>query len=348
MGFVKLDQRMLESTTWLSIPERNIFITALLMALPWELTAPTPQLDVNTMEPTGWMVPPGWYGLARVSGPGLVERAKWGREDGMAALEALGNPEKESRSQDHEGRRLVRIDGGYVVLNFFKYRDYDHTAKERQKRYRERKKAEAAPPAKTDKSASVSSVSPTPAQPPESPTEKLTRKRSKPKSPEYTQEFLMWWFEFKKGHPRSGGDKDKAFQAWQTTDHPPAEEMIKIWTRQKRTVFLDKRTGGVWDGVKYGQGYLNHRDWEMELVKDDPQPDSFPGEGLPLFANSRQAALAAQGKVEDGQGRAEEDARGTQGGDEKDWQGAGEAGKPGLEPWRGDALSPDDDDIPFA
>lgn len=58
----------------------------------------------------------------------------------MAALKKLTEPEPESRSQDFEGRRMVRIDGGYVILNFMKYRDKDHTGAERAKRYRERKK----------------------------------------------------------------------------------------------------------------------------------------------------------------------------------------------------------------
>src|SRR6185369_6362753 len=56
------------------------------------------------------------------------------------ALERLAAPEQSSRTPDFEGRRLVRINGGYLVLNFIKYRDRDHTTAIRSKRYRERKK----------------------------------------------------------------------------------------------------------------------------------------------------------------------------------------------------------------
>ena len=61
------------------------------------------------------------------------------QEIGLAALERLGSPEAESRSQDYEGRRMIRIDGGYLILNFDRYRQKDHTSAARSQRYRERK-----------------------------------------------------------------------------------------------------------------------------------------------------------------------------------------------------------------
>ena len=56
----------------------------------------------------------------------------------MAALERLGSPEPGSRSSSFDGRRLIRIDGGYLVLNYMAYRDKDHTAAERMRRMRAR------------------------------------------------------------------------------------------------------------------------------------------------------------------------------------------------------------------
>jgi hypothetical protein len=56
----------------------------------------------------------------------------------------------ESRTPDFDGRRLVRVDGGYVALNFAKYREKDHTAAERSKRYRE-KLAASRPKGKTQR-----------------------------------------------------------------------------------------------------------------------------------------------------------------------------------------------------
>ena len=41
-------------------------------------------------------------------------------------------------STAYDGRRLVRIDGGFIVLNFAVYREKDHSAAKRQREYRER------------------------------------------------------------------------------------------------------------------------------------------------------------------------------------------------------------------
>lgn len=140
MPFVKLDTGILNSTIWTDRDAREIFITALLMAEPRELPD-TPQIAVRTLEPTGWTVPAGWYGFVPAAGPGIVRRAGVDLVNGMAALERLGGPEPESRSQAFGGRRLVRVDGGYVLLNYMAYRERDYTAAERQRRLRERRRA---------------------------------------------------------------------------------------------------------------------------------------------------------------------------------------------------------------
>lgn len=143
MPFIKLDAQILTSTLWMHPDARNVFLTALLMAEPHELTEPTPQLEVSQLRETGWLVPPGWYGFVPASGPGIVRQAIVEHEIGIRALERLAAPEPESRSQEHEGRRMVRVNGGYVVLNYFKFRDKDHTTKFRSKRYRDRLKETA-------------------------------------------------------------------------------------------------------------------------------------------------------------------------------------------------------------
>lgn len=141
MPFVKLDCGILKSTIWFHRDQRDVFLTALLMAEPRELTAPAPQLEVDTLNKTGLIVPPGWYGFVEASGKGIAHQAQVPPEAGMAALRALGEPDVESRSQDFEGRRLVRVDGGYIVLNYMRYRERDYTAAERQSRWRKRKDA---------------------------------------------------------------------------------------------------------------------------------------------------------------------------------------------------------------
>jgi hypothetical protein len=132
---------MLNSTLWFERTARELFITALLMAEPYEATEPLPQLEVNSLNPTGWHVPPGWYGFIPAAGIGIIRRAQLEvTDETKSALASLGEPEAGSRSQDFDGRRLVRVDGGFIVLNFIKYRDRDPSAAERMKRWRRRQR----------------------------------------------------------------------------------------------------------------------------------------------------------------------------------------------------------------
>lgn len=140
-GYVKVDEGILDSTLWANRDQRDVFLTALIMARPLDITEPTPQLEVDSLEPTGFIVPPGWYGFVAAAGPGILRKAVVKSKSGMNALRILGSPDPESRSPDYEGRRLVRVAGGYIVLNYIKYRDRDYTAAERSQRYRDKKKA---------------------------------------------------------------------------------------------------------------------------------------------------------------------------------------------------------------
>jgi len=141
MPFVKLDTKILDSTLWVERESREVFITALLMAEPIELREPAEALKVQSIEPLGFTVPPGWYGFVPAAGLGIVRRAMVPQEAGLLALENLSSPDSASRSMEHEGRRMVRVDGGYLILNYMKYRERDYTAAERQRRLRERKRA---------------------------------------------------------------------------------------------------------------------------------------------------------------------------------------------------------------
>jgi hypothetical protein len=140
MPFVKLDCGILDSSLWIDQDARTVFITALLMAEPFELLAPAAQLEIESLDGTGWDVPPGWYGKVNAAGGGIILRAGVENEKGVQALKKLGSPDKQSRSDAFDGRRLVRVDGGFLVLNFIKYRDLDYTNAERQARWRERQK----------------------------------------------------------------------------------------------------------------------------------------------------------------------------------------------------------------
>jgi len=139
MAFVKLDCGLLDSTLWVDRDAREIFLTCLLMAEPREFGLPSKQIEIRSVTPTGFEAPAGWYGFVPAASTGIIRRAGMTQEAGMAALERLGGPDPESRTPNFDGRRLIRIDGGFLILNYMKYRERDYSSAERSKRYRERK-----------------------------------------------------------------------------------------------------------------------------------------------------------------------------------------------------------------
>jgi hypothetical protein len=138
MAFVKLDTDILTSSLWVSRGQRDVFITALLMAVPKYFPDPVAEVSTGSTEPTGFVVPPGDYGFVRAAGVGILRMALVDEAEGMVALRELAQPDPYSRSTAFEGRRMVRVDGGFLVLNFDRFRQKDSTAAERQARYRQR------------------------------------------------------------------------------------------------------------------------------------------------------------------------------------------------------------------
>ena len=54
---------------------------------------------------------------------GLADMARITKEECRKALDELLLPDDDSRTTEHEGRRIERVDGGWRVLNYVKYRD---------------------------------------------------------------------------------------------------------------------------------------------------------------------------------------------------------------------------------
>lgn len=120
-NFVKLYGSILDSTIWLEpLPTKVVWITMLAMA------------DAE--------------GCVVSSIPGLAKRAGVSRQDCEAALETLAAPDPDSKTQEFEGRRIQRIDGGWLIINHRKYRDLRTDTQiataERVRKHRERHKGE--------------------------------------------------------------------------------------------------------------------------------------------------------------------------------------------------------------
>lgn len=97
-GFVKLYGTILDSSIWgepLSV--RIVWISLLAMA------------DKD--------------GRVAASSDGISRRANVPLKQTDHALAVLSSPDARSKSDEHEGRRVERIDGGYQILNYAKYRE---------------------------------------------------------------------------------------------------------------------------------------------------------------------------------------------------------------------------------
>lgn len=85
--------------------------------------------------------------VVEASVPGLADAARVSLEDCQKALEILSSPDKWSRTQDEEGRRIKTVDGGWFIINGEKFRRKMSEEERReknaiyQKNFRERKKS---------------------------------------------------------------------------------------------------------------------------------------------------------------------------------------------------------------
>jgi len=91
------------------------------------------------------------FDMVEASVPGLADFARVSVAQCRAALAVLAAPDPDSRSTEHEGRRIKVVDGGWLVLNGEKYRDKMNADERReanriyQQRWRQRQKSKPLP-----------------------------------------------------------------------------------------------------------------------------------------------------------------------------------------------------------
>lgn len=125
-GYTKLFNSILASTIWLEDDKtRLVWITLLAMA--------------------------NRYGVAEGSIPGIAKMAGVSAEDGAVSIAKLSSPDPASRSKRFAGRRIKEVDGGFLLLNHAKYREFlsaderreYNRLKQAESRLRRRQKASA-------------------------------------------------------------------------------------------------------------------------------------------------------------------------------------------------------------
>jgi hypothetical protein len=113
MPFTKLDSGIIRSSLW-SLPsdERIVWITLLAMA------------DEE--------------GFVSTSFSGLVRAANVPPESTKSAIDNFEKPDQDSRTNDNDGIRIRRVDGGWLILNYPKYRERTDKDfhREKMRRYR--------------------------------------------------------------------------------------------------------------------------------------------------------------------------------------------------------------------
>lgn len=86
-------------------------------------------------------------GFVEASLPGLARAAVLSLPETEKAIKVLEAPDPHSRSKVNEGRRVKKVDGGWMVLNHFPYRDQmgaeyrREYQRQKQAQYRAKKKA---------------------------------------------------------------------------------------------------------------------------------------------------------------------------------------------------------------
>lgn len=117
----KLFGKILDSSIWLeSQPTRIVWLTL-----------------IASMDEDGF--------CAFASIRNVAQRAIVSHAEATRAIRILQSPDKDSSDPDHDGKRIERVPGGWMVLNSKKYRDIatreraKMLTRERVRKYRERK-----------------------------------------------------------------------------------------------------------------------------------------------------------------------------------------------------------------
>lgn len=116
MGFTKLDEGIVHSSIWSeALATRVLWVTMLAMA------------DSR--------------GFVSSSRSGLLRAANIPQADFDTALDILESPDADSRSPEYDGRRIEKCDGGWMVLNYQRYREFTYSgSKEAIKKRKQRDK----------------------------------------------------------------------------------------------------------------------------------------------------------------------------------------------------------------
>jgi hypothetical protein len=220
-------------------------------------------------------------GFVEASVPGLADISRVDLEECQSALDHLAAPDEYSRSQDYGGRRIEPMDGGWLLLNYTKYRGalLEEKIREqnrvRQQRFRASKKEDSN--AKVTGNADVTPGNAYNAQSDPSSSSYATKKeKSKKKKPgSFPEGFLDFWM----AYPKKKG-KRAAFNAWERAKKnglPDSEQLLLIIEKHVASSDWGKDNGKF---IPNPSTWLNQGRWDDEI-----NHDSGSGPGAPQYPN---------------------------------------------------------------
>jgi len=243
MGFTKLDSGITDSSIW-SEPYfvRVVWVTMLAMA--------------------------NAEGRVNASLPGLQRRANVTEEECVKALDVFMAPDPYSRTPDNDGRRIEKVDGGWLILNHAKYREFTYSENPdavRMRKLREKQKEQERTCSNTFENVqNVQNVANISA------SASVSSSDSGINTPEektiiYSLPFTAFWALY----PKKVG-KDAAWRAWQklklTQEDCTVIAAALGWQKKSEQWTRD---GGQF--IPHPSTYLNQGRW-----KDDPKVEAGP------------------------------------------------------------------------
>ncbi len=251
-GYSKLFSSILASTIWeADMPTRIVWITLLAMS--------------------------NAKGKVEGSVPGLATFARVPLEQCRAALANLKAPDPDSRSKEHEGRRIMDIEGGWFIINYKKYRDQLNQEERReylrvkQAEYRGKQKSTIVDDV-SDKSTRLTQAE-AEAEAEASTTTPLPPSRSKPIRPAAPQALTDTFNAFWLAYPKKVG-KGAALKAW--TKLKPSQ---KVCTRMLEAI-AEQSVSDQWQKdrgqfIPHPATWLNQGRWDDEpIAQTDVQPSA--------------------------------------------------------------------------
>jgi hypothetical protein len=217
-------------------------------------------------------------GIVEASLPGLADISRVDLSQCIEALEKLKQPDKFSRSQEYEGRRIREVDGGWLLLNYTKYRGMLISEKIREQtrirvaKHRERRRnSNVTVTRNIDLTQDNAHTDPDPDPTADPDPKGSIKEKSIKKKNAYPDDFLQFW----DAYPKKIGKKI-ALIAWQKAKRdglPNIDIVIQSLQKQKMSQqWINDR--GKW--IPNPKKWIDEGRWDDEIDLRTPTMASEP------------------------------------------------------------------------